>query len=308
MPMIEARALTRAFGTRTAVEEVSFTLDQGQILALLGPNGAGKTTTVRMLLGLIRPSSGSATVAGVTVPGTAAAGAELRQRAGLLTETPGMYDRLSAWENLLLFGRLYRIPSAELPTRLEEYLHRLGLWERRAEPVGTYSKGMKQRLAIVRAVFHDPQVVFFDEPTAGLDPESARDVRGLITSLKAAGRTILVCTHNLTEAAALADQVGVLRRRMVAFGPPASLGRATVPRCRIILSADASPARAVIAALSAIGPVTVEGTRLEVEVSDPERDPPRLVAALVGAGFGVRDVRLSERSLEEIYLDVIGDE
>jgi ABC-2 type transport system ATP-binding protein len=305
--MIEARALTRAFGTRTAVEEVSFTLDQGQILSLLGPNGAGKTTTVRMLLGLIRPTAGSATVAGVTVPGTAAAGAELRQRAGLLTETPGMYDRLSAWENLLLFGRLYRIPPAELPGRLEQYLHRLGLWERRADPVGTYSKGMKQRLAIIRAVFHQPQVVFFDEPTAGLDPESARDVRELITSLRAAGRTILVCTHNLTEAAALADVVGVLRRRLVAFGPPTSLGRAAVPRCRITLSADATTARPVVAALGGIGAVTAEGARLDVEVSDPDRDPPRLIAALVGAGFGVRDVRLSERSLEEVYLDVIGD-
>jgi ABC-2 type transport system ATP-binding protein len=307
MPMIEARALTRAFGARTAVEEVSFALDHGQIFALLGPNGAGKTTTVRLLLGLIRPTSGSATVAGVTVPGTAATGAELRQRAGLLTETPGMYDRLSAWENLLLFGRLYRIPPAKLPARIEQYLGRLGLWERRADPVGTFSKGMKQRLAIVRAVFHDPQVVFFDEPTAGLDPESARDVRALIMSLRAAGRTIVVCTHNLTEAAALADVVGVLHRRLVAFGPPSSLGRTAVPRCRITLSAEASAARGVIAAVAGIGAVTAEGARLEVEVPDPERDPPRLVAALVGAGFGVRDVRMLERSLEEVYLDVVGD-
>ena len=305
--MIHALALTRVFGTRAAVEDVSFALGEGQVCALLGPNGAGKTTMVRMLLGLIRPTSGSATVAGITIPGTPVAHAELRRRAGLLTETPGMYDRLSAWENLLLFGRLYRIPPGELESRIERHLTRLGLWERRDDLVATYSKGMKQRLAIVRAVFHEPQVVFFDEPTAGLDPESARDVRELIGSLKAAGRTVLVCTHNLAEAAALADVVGVIRRRLVAFGPVASLGAAVVPQCRITLTTAAEPARAALEELVSVGPVAVDGPRLVVTVADPEHDPPRLVAALVGAGFGVRDVRLVERSLEDLYLSVLGE-
>jgi len=304
--MIEARGLTRTFGTRTAVEDVSFTLGTGQLCALLGPNGAGKTTMVRMLLGLIRPTAGSATVAGVTIPGSPETLAGLRQRAGLLTETPGMYDRLSARENLRLFGRLYRIQPQALEARIEDYLQRLGLSERRDDPVATFSKGMKQRLAIARAVFHDPEVVFFDEPTAGLDPESARDVRALITSLKQAGRTIIVCTHNLAEAAELADVVGVLRRRLVAFGTPAALGRNRTPRSRIVLTTDAGPASQVIARLPGVGAVEINGPRLDVELGNPDRDLPGLVTALVAAGLSIREVRSLERSLEDVYLEAIG--
>lgn len=304
--MIEARGLVRRFGERTVVDDVSFSLRPGEVCALLGPNGAGKTTTVRMLLGLIRPSEGSATVAGVSIPGPAEDHARLRGMVGLLTETPGFYDRLTALENLLLFGRLYGIPQPLLMTRIEAHLTSLGLWDRRDDMVATYSKGMKQKLALVRAIFHEPDVIFFDEPTAGLDPESARVVRQLIASLKRAGRTIVLCTHNLAEAAELADVVGVLRSRLLAFGPPDALGRGTqAPQCHVVLTASAEGALAGVRGVDGVAHAEANGMRLAITVRDADVVP-RIVAALAAAGFGIRDVRLHERTLEEVYLEAVG--
>jgi ABC-2 type transport system ATP-binding protein len=304
--MIDARNLARRFGERTVVDDVSFSLRAGEVCALLGPNGAGKTTTVRMLLGLIRPSAGSATVAGVEIPGRADEHARLRGMVGLLTETPGFYDRLTALENLGLFGRLYGIPRDVLDRRVKEHLGPLGLWERRDDMIATYSKGMKQKLALVRAIFHEPEVIFFDEPTAGLDPESARVVRQLIASLKRAGRTIVLCTHNLAEAAELADVVGVLRSRLLAFGPPHELSRGThAPQCHVLLTADAGAALPAVDALPGIVGAEARGPRLTLRVRDADVVP-TLVATLVGAGFGIRDVRLQERTLEDVYLEAVG--
>lgn len=304
--MIEARGLARRFGERTVVDDVSFSLRPGEVCALLGPNGAGKTTTVRMLLGLIRPSQGSATVAGVSIPGLAEDHARLRGMVGLLTETPGFYDRLTALENLSLFGRLYGIPQPLLMQRIEGHLTSLGLWERRDDMVATFSKGMKQKLALVRAIFHEPDVIFFDEPTAGLDPESARVVRQLIASLKRAGRTIMLCTHNLAEAAELADVVGVLRGKLLAFGPPGALGRGTQPpQCHVVLTASADVALSVVRRLEGVALAASNGMRLTVTVRDADVVP-RLVTALAAAGYGIRDVRLHERSLEDVYLEAVG--
>lgn len=218
--MITAEDLTRSFGGPPVVDRVSFQVPAGSLCVLLGPNGAGKTTTIRLLLGLLPPDHGSATVAGVRLPATDAEGALLRGRTGLLTETPGCYDGLTGWENLELFARLYGVPDHRLGSRLEHWLRRLALWEARDRPFGGWSKGMKQRLALIRALLHDPEVLFLDEPTSGLDPEGAREVRTLLGALRSEGRTILLCTHNLGEAAELADLIGVLRSRMLWFGPP----------------------------------------------------------------------------------------
>ena len=218
--MITAEALTRSFGGPAVVDGVSFQVPAGALCVLLGPNGAGKTTTIRLLLGLLPPDRGGATVAGVRLPAGEEDGARLRARTGLLTETPGCYDGLTGWENLELFARLYGVPDADLGSRISRWLRRLGLWESRDRPFGTWSKGMKQRLALIRAVLHDPEVLFLDEPTSGLDPEGAREVRTLLNELRAEGRTILLSTHNLAEAAELADLIGVLRARMLWFGPP----------------------------------------------------------------------------------------
>ncbi|MBM4186624.1 MAG: ABC transporter ATP-binding protein [Gemmatimonadetes bacterium] len=305
--MIEADGLTRRFGERVAVDDVSFRLEPGQLCALLGPNGAGKTTIIRMLLGLVGPSAGGATVAGIRIPGTPAGMASLRARVGLLTETPGLYDRLSALENLTLFGRLYRLSGSDLSGRIERELRRLDLWDRRDDPAGTFSKGMKQRLAIARAIFHDPDVVFLDEPTAGLDPEASRDVRQLIGTLKRAGRTIIVCSHNLAEAAALADVVAVMKQRLIAFGPVETLGGSGQGvRCRLVAVDPPERLGGVIAAAAPIGGLARVGNSFEFTVRDPVRALPAIVAAVVAAGVGVVEVRPLERSLEEIYLSLVG--
>ena len=194
--------LCRSFDGVPAVEDLSFEIPEGNLFTLLGPNGAGKTTTVRLLLGLIAPDAGTARIADYELGQTNNA---LRSVCGLLTETPGFYDRMSAWENLIFFSQLYRIPQTIRDQRLEHHLRVMNLWERRHSLVGTFSKGMKQKLAIIRAIFHEPKVIFMDEPTAGLDPEASLMVREMIGRLKGEGRTIVVCTHNLDEAQRLAD-------------------------------------------------------------------------------------------------------
>ncbi len=302
--MVELNGLTRTFGDRVVVDQVSFALREGELCALLGPNGAGKTTTVRMLLGLIGVTAGSARVAGVGIPGARDEMARLRAATGLLTETPGLYDRLSAYENLALFGRLYGLEGQRLASTIERHLTAMQLWDRRDDLVATYSKGMKQRLAIVRAIFHDPSVIFFDEPTSGLDPQSAREVRHLIRSLKQAGRTILVCTHNLAEAAELADVVGILQRRLLAFGPPASLGgQDQAGQVVIEVTGDPRQAAAALAALPLDLQPEVEGETVTVRPAG-ERVP-AMVEALVAAGIGVRAVVPIRRTLEDVYLATI---
>ena len=307
--MIRLESLTRRFGQRTVVNALSFEVPTGQLCAVLGPNGAGKTTTVRMLLGLIPPTAGRAQVAGITVPGEAAERSAVRRRCGLLTETPGFYDRVSAWDNLVLFGRLYGLSDDRLRAGIERHLRFMELWSRKDDPVATFSKGMKQRLALVRAILHDPEVVFFDEPTSGLDPASARDVRALITNLRQEGRTILVCTHNLTEAEELADLVAVIRTSLLAFGAPAEL---TAPHASAeVLVRLEGGSDGVIAALRA-RPQVLEAAPhkdgLAVTLEDLRRDTPALVADLVGLGARVLEVRPRRTTLEQVYLEAVGRE
>ena len=302
--MISARALSRDFDGRPAVEDLSFELPAGQVCALLGPNGAGKTTTVRMLLGLLRPTRGTAEVAGVSLPAGRNETALLRARAGLLTEAPGFYDRLSGAENLELFSRLYGLGESDRPAAMEQWLRRLDLWVARDRAFGTYSKGMKQRLALIRAVIHEPRVIFLDEPTSGLDPAAARDVRGLIAELKRDGRTILMCTHHLGEAQQLADLVGILQRRLIAFG---TLDELAGPTCRIDIRLGVAAAEFVDGLRKARGvlAVSASGDTLRVEVGEPDNFTPSVVSGLVLRGAPIREVRPVRASLEEIYLKAI---
>jgi ABC-2 type transport system ATP-binding protein len=219
-PAIDARRLARRFGARVAVEDVTFTVAAGEIVALLGPNGAGKTTTLRMLAGLLAPTSGSGSVAGV--PLTATADAALRARVGLLTETPGLGDRLTVWTNLVTYATLYGVTNA--PARVRAVLDRLGLADRANDVAAVLSKGLRQRVAIARALLHEPPVLLLDEPTSGLDPVAARDVRRLVTELARDGTAIVVCTHNLAEAEALAGRIGILKTRLLAFDTAHGLG------------------------------------------------------------------------------------
>jgi len=189
--MIVTEKLTRHFNGRPAVEKIDLQVRAGEVFGLLGPNGAGKTTTVRMLTALLAPTSGSATVCGFRL---GERDTEIRRRVGILTEAPGLYERLAVQFNLEVFARLYEVPEAEIPKRVEHYLRMLDLWERRRDPAATLSRGMKQKLAIARAILHEPQVLFLDEPTASLDPEGAKMLHEFIGELRAEGHTIVLCT------------------------------------------------------------------------------------------------------------------
>ena len=306
LPMIRADNLSRSFDGRFAVEGLSFTVPEGALCALLGPNGAGKTTTIRMLLGLIPATNGSAEVAGIALPASEDSGAALRARVGLLTEAPGFYDRISGRANLELFGRLYGLDETTLASRIEHWLRRLELWEPRERPFGTWSKGMKQRLALVRAVLHEPKVIFLDEPTAGLDPAGAREVRGIIADLRAEGRTILLCTHNLSEAEELADLIGVMRRRMLVFGPRESLIEGGTG-LEIELTGDPDPLVHLLSVLPRVRSCRAAGRVLRLELDDLRRATPEVIGEVVRLGGAILSVRPISTTLEEIYLRAVGE-
>ncbi len=301
--MIEVEGLTRRFGEVTAVEGLTFSVGEGEVLGLLGPNGAGKTTTVRMLACLIGVSAGSATVGGhrVTDPRQARA---VRAMVGLAPEDVGLYGELTPVQTLDFFGRLYGLPAARRPARIEELLTRLRLWEVRDRRVATFSKGMKQRLALARALVHDPPVLFLDEPTANLDPEGAREVREMLLDLRRDHRTIVLNTHHLEDAERVCDRVAILDTRLVALGSPDELRGASGRRAVLRLDA-VTPA--VTDAVRALGhrELAAEGSRLTVGLTDPEHEVPDLVEAVVRAGGRVHEVGAGAASLEDTYLDVV---
>jgi len=300
--MIIAEDVTRRFGDRIAVENLSLEIAEGEVFGFLGPNGAGKTTTVRMLAGLLAPSAGRAIVAGVDV---CADPHRVRALVGLLPEHPGLYEKLSAWHNLKFYGDLYDLPKAE--AHIEKYLNLLGLWERRFEPVGTFSKGMKQKLAIARALLHEPRVLFLDEPTSGLDPEAAKTVRDFISHLASEKRTIFLCTHNLYEAEQLCTRIGLMRQRLIRIGSPTSLKRELYGR-QIVIDLQEPLAISEDLNLPFVRSVQKDGRRLFVELDDPEQHNPALIKRLVELGAQIQFVREQDRTLEEVYLELISEE
>ena len=302
---LHAQDLGRRFGDRWAVRDITVDVHRGEVLGLLGPNGAGKTTTVRMLTALIEPSEGTASVDGFDVREQPDA---VRARVGILTETPGLYDKLSARANLDFFGRLYGLETALRAQRIERYLRLFDLWDRRDDVAGTFSKGMKQKLAIGRALLHDPSVVFLDEPTAALDPEAAFVVREAIETLRRSGRTIVLATHNLDEADRLCDRIAFVRGGLVRVDSPARLRGALGTRGLSVRLAT-PPGDALVAALRAldgVGVVEATGPALRIGTDDPEGAAPAIVRTLVEAGASVVEVRVEHTSLEQIYFDVMG--
>jgi ABC-2 type transport system ATP-binding protein len=299
--VLSAHHLTRRFGTRVAVDEVSFDLTPGEIFALLGPNGAGKTTTLRLLAGLIAPSSGSVLIDGEALTGQTAS--RLRERIGFLPEAAGLWDHLSVWQNLRIYARLYRVPSPD--RAVERALSLFGVLDRRDDIAAQLSKGLKQRVALARTLVHDPATVLLDEPTAGLDPESARDVRELILRLRAEGRTVLLCTHNLDEVERVADRVAVLRSRLVAIGTPGELGRSLfAPRLIVRLAGTADRYGALLRARG-LDDVAVSGTSVSVPLSGASMDVPQIVRMLVESGADIESVEQEHPSLEEVYLRLL---
>jgi len=305
MPVLRLEGLGRRFGATWAVRDLSLDVRAGEVLGLLGPNGAGKTTTVRLLAALIAPTAGRAWVDGIELREDPDA---IRARVGFLTETPGLYDKLSAERNLDYFGRLHRLPAAVRAERIERWMVALGLWHRRRDPAGTLSKGTKQKLAIVRALLHEPKVLFLDEPTAALDPEAAYVVREAIATLRGEGRTIVLCTHNLDEAERLCDRIAFLRGSLLRVGSPGRLrGELGGGRVTIRLSEPASPALVTaVAALPVVRMVEQADGSLNVRVENEERDAPAVVRAIVGAGGGVVEVRPEVGTLEQVYFEVMG--
>ena len=299
--MIRATRLTRLFGKRAAVEDVTFEVCPGEIFGLLGPNGAGKTTILRMLAGLISPTSGEASVAGIPLTKTTID--RVRGQVGLLTEAPGLWDRLSVRVNLLTYARLYQLPCPEAV--VSKALERFGLADRTNDLAAELSKGLKQRVALARALLHDPPVVLLDEPTSGLDPENAKQVRDLIRTLRKQQRTVIISTHNLDEAERLSDRVGVLRGRFLAVARPEELRhRMFGTRVRIQLDGDAG---SLVPEATAAGArdVTAAGGELAFAASNPEAVTPAVVRALVLAGGRVLRVAGDETPLEEIDLALV---
>jgi ABC-2 type transport system ATP-binding protein len=287
------------------VEDLNLRVPAGSVFGFLGPNGAGKTTTVRLLTALIAPSAGTARVAGWRLGAGEAEAMRLRRAVGILTEAPGLYDRLSAWQNLHVFARMYDLSAADAERQVERYLRLLDLWDRRDDSTGTFSKGMRQKLAIARALLHEPAVVFLDEPTAGLDPEASRTVRDFIKVLRAEGRTIFLTTHNLAEADELCDVIGIFRGRLLRMGTPSELraalfGRGTAVR----LAEGAARWVATVEDLPFVQAVEARDTTLTVTLSDPDAENPALVRALSAAGAPIRYVEPLEPTLEAVYLEL----
>ena len=304
MVIIETFGLSRTFGKTTAVEDVTLSVEAGEVLGFLGPNGAGKTTTIRMLAGMIAPTKGHAIVAGHRTDRDAE---QLHEIVGMLTQTPGLYDRLSARRNLEYFAGFY--PSIESQSQVEKYLKLMGLRERQDSKVGTFSKGMKQRLALARALVHEPKVLFLDEPTAGLDPEAAGEVRQLIRTLCKEGRTIFLSTHNLNEAEMLCSRIAVIHTRLLALDTSEQLRRRFFRR-QIIVQLEASDAGVmeVVKRLPFVQKVREEGSQLILELTDSERNRPELVKAIVEAGGRVIAVSEKQYPLEEVYLRLLREE
>jgi ABC-2 type transport system ATP-binding protein len=300
--VIAARGLTRLFGGRTVVDDVSFDVRRSEIVALLGPNGAGKTTTMRMLAGLVGPSRGSVTIDGVEL--TRRTGSELRQRIGFLTEAPGLWDRLTVRENLTVYADLYGLRDAG--RTVDQILSTFDLSQHASARAAELSKGMRQKVALGRALVHEPDVLLLDEPTSGLDPEVIRSVRQLLDERRSRGCAILLSTHNLHEAERQADRIAVLYRRLLALDTPARLrGRLATGRIVIRMAGDAARWLDTVRALG--HSAHADGPWLTVAAADADTATPRVVAALSAAGAGLVEVRPEQPALEDIYLHLVGE-
>jgi ABC-2 type transport system ATP-binding protein len=304
--VIHASGVTRTFGGICALDRLDLDVPPGIVFGFVGPNGAGKTTTIRLLLGLLEPTMGRASVLGFD---TLTQGQAIRERCGALLEHSGLYERLSAEDNLDFYGRVWRMSRIARQRRIHELLEPLGLFDRRREPVASWSRGMKQRLAVARALFHRPSVLFFDEPTAGLDPVAAVSLRDdLLELVRREGVTVFLTTHNLVEAERMCELVAVIKGgRLLAVGHPDAL------RARGVTRADITGrgfSEAVLAALRARPEVqTLESATGRLRVGLREgAETSVLVRLLVEAGAEVEEVRKDSGSLEDVFLMLVEED
>lgn len=303
--MIVCEGLTKTFESVTAIQDFSLEIPDGCIFGLLGPNGAGKTTTMRMLSCLIRPTSGTAHIDSYEISKKEDA-QKIRGMIGLLPEVPGLYETLGAYKNLDYYGQLYGVPRQQREESIQTTLTNLELWDRRSEPVGGFSKGMKQKIAIARALIHDPKYIFLDEPTASLDPVAAKIVREYILELKGRGKTILINTHNLSEAERICDTVALMKNRMVKIGNPKELAKGLFTRTISITMQSIPPTlMKEIESLVLVSQAQVKGNQLILHVRNPEEDNPKVLAWLLKQGAQIQFVNEEEHSLEDVYLKLI---
>lgn len=304
MNMLEVKNLTRKFGEITAVDSLTFSVAEGEVFGLLGPNGAGKTTTIRMLCCLISKTSGEAQIAGYHV-GNNADSLAIRKLIGLVPDNIGLYEELSAYENLDYYGKLYEVAESDRSEKIEYFLKMLDLWEKKDLPVSDFSKGMKQKVAIARALIHDPRLLFFDEPTANLDPESARVVREFILKLKGEGKTIFINTHNLGEAQRICDRIGILKTKLLTVSTPEQLEK-TVWGSRTVIQVE-QVSDQILAAVNQLNPkdLSVEENKIILTLADPIKENPDFVQAVLSAGGRIQYVTELTAGLEETYLKVM---
>ncbi|MBO9349566.1 MAG: ABC transporter ATP-binding protein [Chloroflexus sp.] len=306
--MIEAIHLGKQFGDFVAVRDLNLVVQPGELVALLGPNGAGKTTTVRMLAAILPPGSGQARICGYDVVRDAQ---RVRRMVGLLTEYPGLYGRMAALEYLAFFGALLGLDAVECRQRSEVLLRQFGLWEVRDRQLESFSKGMRQKMALIRAMIHDPPVLFLDEPTTAMDPQSARTVRDAIGELRGAKRSILLTTHNLSEAEELADRIAIIRGgQIIACGSFAELSQQLLgdPIFELRLVHPDDQERAVALVRDLVDVQIIDGDRLSWQTAEPQALNPAILQRLTTAGIGVYSLAEQPRRLEDLYLRIVAED
>jgi len=307
MYAIRTDKLTRSFGTLKAVDRLTLEVQRGTVFGFLGPNGSGKTTTIRLLLGLLDADQGRAEILGFDIREQPD---EVRARSGALLEHHGLYERLSAADNLTYYGRIWQMSKTERESRIRELLEPLGLYDRRDEPIGRWSRGMKQKLAVARTLMHRPELVFLDEPTAGLDPVASAALREDLEMLaEQEGVTIFLTTHNLAEAEKLCNQVGVINRgQLLALGSPAELRSSTsAPRLYVTGQGFSSQVLETLRANALVSNMRQQNGQVVMDLNDMARSH-EIVAQLVGAGVQIDEVRKEKADLEDVFLRLVEEE
>jgi ABC-2 type transport system ATP-binding protein len=302
--MIALENLTKKFGELTAVESLTLHVEKGEVFGFLGPNGAGKTTTIRMLCCLISKTSGNARIGDYEI-GNKKDSLKIRKIIGLVPDNVGLSEHLTAYDSLDFYGRIYDCTDAQRKENIKRFLEMLGIWEKRNDLAGTFSKGMKQKLAIARALIHEPEILFMDEPTANLDPESAKSVRDFILELKKEKRTIFLNTHNLDEAQRICDRIGILNTHLRATGSPADLEQKVRGRKTVITLAQISDKILNAVKKLSLKNLTNEGNQVSFDVTDPEKENWPVVDAIVLAGGHVNTVNVIGSTLEDVYLQIV---
>jgi ABC-2 type transport system ATP-binding protein len=301
--LVKCLNLIKKFDQIVAVSNLSFEVSSGSIFGLLGPNGAGKTTTIRILCGMIKPTSGTYSVCGLNMDES---GHENRRLIGLLTEYPGHFEQLTAEQNLMFYARMNTIDQDKARSKIAELLALLDLQDRKDDIVGSFSKGMKQKLAIARCLLHDPKVLFLDEPTAGLDPESSKEIRDKIGEMRDEGRAIILCTHNLDEAERLCDEVALIKTELIALDSPANLKRKAFKNTIEITFVEKAVHYLDLLKNKGFADSQLVGDNsISVAISDIQADNPAIIKELVNAGAGIVFVKEISHSLEDVYLNLM---